>query len=176
MTLLRGHAIVVDALSEDLGFRERITRQGVERALTRKPDAFAVVDHDMSKVLGRQSAGTLRLKLDARGLQAEIDTPDTTVGRDVEVSVGRGDIRGMSFAFSVPEGGDDWEVVGDQLVRTVNDLVLYETTITAIPAYPQTSIEVIGGDESVREHNARVARRSGVHPSINEAQHVLNGL
>lgn len=172
--MLRGYPIVVDELSADMGFRERITRQAIERALARKPDVFALADHDWTRVLGRQSAGTLRLVVVARGLRAEIDMPDTTAGRDVAESVRRGDTRGMSFSFSVPEGGDSWEVVGDQLVRTVTDLELYEVTTTARPAYPQTSIEAVR-DETVREFNERT-RGEGLPLELAELQHQMNGL
>jgi uncharacterized protein len=170
MPTLRGHAIVVDTWSEDLGFRERITRQAVERALARKPDALALVDHDPGKVLGRISAGTLRLQQDSRGLRADIDVADTTVGRDTIVSVGRRDVRGMSFAFTVPEGGDRWDVSGDELVRTVDDLVLWEVTVTSQPAYLATSIEVL-------ESGARSApAQTGVPTEINLARLRLSAL
>lgn len=177
MLTLRGHAIVVDVLSEDMGFRERITRQAVERSLARKPDLLALADHDYSRVLGRQSAGTLRATLDRRGLLVEIDPPDTTAGRDVVASVKRRDTRGMSFGFRVPEGGDEWEIVGEELIRTVNDMELIELSSTVIPAYSGTSIEVVESDdtrddETVAEY---VQRTTGpaVAMSINRAKLAL---
>jgi hypothetical protein len=154
---LRGYAIVVDELSADMGFRERIARQAVERALARRPDVLALVDHDPSKVIGRTSSGTLRLALDRRGLLSEIDVPATSHGRDVVASVRRHDTRGMSFAFSVPEGGELWDVEGEDLVRTVVDMVIHDVTVTAIPAYPATSVDVVGHTDDEASRAAQMA-------------------
>ena len=76
---LRGYAIAFNSISEDLGgFREIILPDAVDRTLRERLDVRALVDHDPSQVLGRTTAGTLRLEKDAKGLIAEIDPPDTT--------------------------------------------------------------------------------------------------
>lgn len=66
--------------------------------------------------------------------------PDTSAARDLLVSVERGDVRGASFAFTVWKGGDRWQVRGDQVVRELADVDLHEVTITAQPAYLDTSV------------------------------------
>jgi hypothetical protein len=147
MPRLRGYAIVVDVLSEDMGFRERITRKAVERALARRPDVLALPDHDVSRVIGRVSAGTLALTVDNRGLLARIDVADTTAGRDLLTSVERKDTRGMSFAFRVPNlEAEEWKVENDTLVRTVHDFELFDVTATARPAYAQTTLAIEDGN------------------------------
>ncbi len=163
MATLRGHAIVFDVLSEDLGFRERVLRQAVERALARRPDVLALVDHDPGRIIGRMAAGTLSLTLDERGLVAEIDPPDTTPGRDAVISVKRGDTRGMSFAFRMLD--EVWLAdVGDEMIREITDMELIDVTVTAVPAYPQTSVTVIEGGMRRRSVPA------GVPNSVNAAR------
>lgn len=138
---LVGHAAVFNSASQDLGgFTEIVLPGAFKRTLTTDRDPLALVQHMPQLVLGRRSAGTLRLQEDARGLAFEIDVPDTTAARDLIVSVERGDVRGASFAFSVPKGGDRWEVRGSQVVRELIDVDLHEVTITAQPAYLDTSV------------------------------------
>src|SRR5262245_2558056 len=109
--LIVGYAAVFESLSEDLGgFRERIRPDAFTRSLQEGADVRALVDHDPSRVLGRNKAGTLRLRTDTRGLLVEIDPPNTTAGRDIVESIRRGDVDGMSFAFRTPKGGDDWRM------------------------------------------------------------------
>lgn len=138
---LAGHAAVFNSPSQDLGgFIEMVLPGAFKRTLASGPDPLALVQHMPQLVLGRRSAGTLRLVEDDRGLAFEIDVPDTTAARDLLVSVERGDVRGASFAFSTPAGGDRWEVRGDQVIRELVDVDLHEITITAQPAYLDTSV------------------------------------
>jgi HK97 family phage prohead protease len=138
---LIGHAAVFDSPSQDLGgFTEIVRRGAFTRTLASDRDPLALVQHMPQLVLGRRSAGTLRLQEDGRGLAFEIDVPNTTTARDLLVSVERGDVRGASFAFNVPKGGDRWEVRGGNVIRELLDVDLYEITITAQPAYQDTSV------------------------------------
>lgn len=139
---LAGYAAVFDRPSQDLGgFVEVIKPGAFARTLqSNSRDPLALVQHMPHLVLGRRSAGTLRLTEDQRGLAFEIDPPDTTAARDLLVSVQRGDIRGASFAFNVPPGGDRWEMRGSQVVREVREADLHEITITANPAYADTTV------------------------------------
>lgn len=139
-----GYAIVFDTLSADLGgFREIITPEAVDRTLRDRLDVRALVDHDASKVLGRTTAGTLRLAKDARGLRVEIDPPDTTVGRDTLALVGRGDVTGMSFSFEVVRPtGERFERRDGQLVRILSDLTISDVSVVTYPAYQQTGAQV----------------------------------
>jgi uncharacterized protein len=129
---LAGYAAVFGALSEDLGgFTETIRPGAFRRSLATKPDVLALFDHDARLVLGRTTSGTLQLKEDAKGLVFEI-------GKDLLVSVGRGDIRGASFSFRVVE--DRWTQGNSGMVRELLDVDLLDVTITAHPAYPDTEV------------------------------------
>lgn len=138
---LIGHAAVFDSPSQDLGGFVEIVKPGAfGRTLASERDPLALVQHMPHLVLGRRSSGTLKLSEDSRGLAFDIAIPDTQPARDLLVSIERGDVRGASFAFSTPEGGDRWEVRGEQVIRELLDVDLHEITITAQPAYLDTSV------------------------------------
>lgn len=141
---LTGYAARFDAWSHDLGwFREKIERGAFKRTLEDKGnDIRALADHrtDALAVVGRRSAGTLRLQEDNEGLKVEIDLPDTSAGRDLRTNIEAGNVDGMSFGFVVRE--DSWKrgEDGQPDERTLHDVDLIEVSVVAFPAYPDTSI------------------------------------
>lgn len=139
--VIRGYAIVFDRLSENLGgFREIIKPGAVDRTLKDGADLRALVDHDSAKIIGRLSAGTLRVEKDGRGLRVEIDPPDTTTAQDIVESIKRRDVTGMSFAFRTMPDGDDWDFKTDPPTRSVTDMLVREVSIVTFPAYPLTEV------------------------------------
>jgi HK97 family phage prohead protease len=149
---LVGYAAVFGSLSADLGgFKERILPAAFKNSLSNGQDVRALVDHDPGKILGRTSNGTLRLSEDNIGLRVEIDTPDTTYGRDVLESVRRGDIRGMSFGFKVPQGGQRFLNESGLKVRELTNIDLREVTATSIPAYGDTSLLLRVDPDAIRQ-------------------------
>jgi len=137
---LTGYAAVFNKLSDDLGgFREKI-KPGAFANTVRTDDIRALFNHDANFVLGRSTAGTLRLKEDDKGLNFECDLPDTQFARDLQVSVGRGDISQCSFSFRT--NSDTWENNADGTVtRTLNDVSCKDVSPVTFPAYPQTSVK-----------------------------------
>jgi len=100
----------------------------------------AIYEHDSKSLLGRVGAGTLRLYEDEVGLAFELDLPNTSLGRDLEELVTRGDIAGCSFGFI--SRAEDWSTKDGSPLRTLTDLDLHEITITSQPAYASTSVQV----------------------------------
>ena len=140
-----GYAAMFNRYSEDLGgFREQIQRGAFKRSLAEGADVRALVDHDPSRILGRNTAGTLKIKEDREGLRVEIVPPDTTVGRDAVVSLRRGDISGMSFGFRTVT--DKWNKVDGENVRTLVDVDLFDVSVVTYPAYPDTAVAVRSRD------------------------------
>lgn len=145
--LIVGHAAVFYRSSEPGtqykiwdDYVERVSPTAFDRAIREKDDARALFNHDSSLVLGRVSAGTLRLSVDKRGLRYEIDPPDTQVGRDVVTSIKRGDVDGSSFAFTVKEV----RMVDEDGVtlRILEDVELFDVGPVTYPAYAATSSTV----------------------------------
>lgn len=165
----RGYAAVFNSRSEDLGgFRETILPGAFTRSLNAAANGSADIrmfwNHDTNRVLASTKAKTLRLSQDDRGLIAEATLPGTSDGRDMAELIRRGDVRTMSFGFTVPQKasdggrGDEWSA--DRKDRTLREVRLAEVSpITAWAAYEATSTSVRhlfamadwSDDDSVRE-------------------------
>jgi HK97 family phage prohead protease len=144
----------------DIGgfFREKIAPGAFSEAI--KTDVRALVDHDSGRVIGRSTAGTLRMSEDATGLAVEIDLPDTSDGRDLAILIERGDVSGMSFGFRVTK--EEWDETSEPPLRTIKAVELAEVSVVAFPAYDDTSIAMRSLDEArkeKRQHNFTAAAR-----------------
>ncbi|RVI95670.1 HK97 family phage prohead protease [Sinorhizobium medicae] len=159
---LTGYAATFNQETRISDFREKIAPGAFAASLRSNPDILALVDHDPSRVLARTKSGTLRLSEDDRGLKFEIDLPDTSAGRDVLALATRGDLGGMSFGFTVPDGGDSWQ--GDK--RELRSVMLHEISVVqSFPAYGGTSVQARS-----RQQRSEADRRLAVLEL--EAQHV----
>ena len=137
--VIEGYAAMFDTLSVDLGgFRERILPGAFARSIVQN-DVRALWDHDAKYVLGRNTAGTLALEEDARGLRIVATPPNTTWAADLMTMMKRGDVNQMSFGFYVRE--DEWADVDGVLIRTLRDVDLFDVSIVSFPAYVETSAE-----------------------------------
>lgn len=122
------------------GWKEVIKAGAFSRALRESQDVRALVGHDTNQIIGRVTAGTLVLREDVKGLAYDVSVPDTQVGRDLIVSVTRGDITGSSFGFRTKT--DNWRTINGEDVRELIDLDLIEVSPVAFPAYEGTSVQV----------------------------------
>lgn len=140
---LIGYAAVFNSLSGDLGgFKERLLPGAFKGSVANGIDVRALVDHDSSKLLGRTSNGTLRVSEDEVGLRVEVDLPQTSYASDILALVRRRDVKGMSFGFRVPDGGQRFVREGGQMIRELTAVDLKEVTVTSRPAYDATSVYV----------------------------------
>jgi len=160
-----GYAAVFGEIADINGYFEEVIARGAFTETLKVADVRAYFDHDRGRVLGRSSAGTLRLKEDSKGLFAEIDLPDTSDGRDVATLIERGDISGMSFGFRMVR--HEWDETKDPWKRTILEVELMEVSIVSEPAYEGTSIALRSLDEARKERrqqnftaaSARIAAR-----------------
>jgi HK97 family phage prohead protease len=134
------------------GFWELIRPGAFRDALAGRQarDVVALFNHNPDHLLGRTASGTLRLSDSHEGLRFEVEVPDTPSGRGTLALARRGDIRGASFAFSVPEGGDRWvERPGGGELRVVERAELFDVSPVTWPAYPTTSVGARESDPRV---------------------------
>lgn len=136
-----GYAAVFNSMSENLGgFREMIAPGAFAGSLGEGSDIRALWNHNSDFVIGRTTAGTLRLQEDGTGLRFEVDMPESA--RQQIESIRRGDVNQMSFGFSVKPNGDRVEEDEDgMLIRTLTDVRLMEVSPVAFPAYQATSVD-----------------------------------
>lgn len=139
---ISGYAVMFNQPSKPLPFIEYISS-----------DAFKNVDmsevqllyaHDFDNILARVDSGTLSLKSDDKGLFFIAQIPDTTLGNDVYTNVSNGNLKGLSFSADIAPNGDDWDTQDDgTVIHTINQFAhLYEISLTSIPAYTETSVQV----------------------------------
>jgi len=117
-----GHAAVFDKLSDNLGgFREKIAPGAFDGVMG--DDVRALFNHDPNLILGRTASGTARISVDDEGLVYEIDPPDTQLGRDLLVSMERGDVTQSSFAFTIEDDSFDEDDI--YCVNGVTDITFF---------------------------------------------------
>lgn len=130
-----GYAALYDTRSQDLGgYVETIAPGAFTATLAERNDVIATYNHDVARILGRTSSGTLRVKEDKRGLHYQLTLPNTTDGRDVAELMARGDITGSSFSFRAIEVEWDQTESGYPL-RRILEAHLAEVGPVIMPAY-----------------------------------------
>lgn len=135
--VISGYALKFDRPSEDLGFTEYIERTALDGA--NMDNVVALLNHDSNYVLGR-SGRNLSLQVDDVGLRFEIEPTDTSYTRDLMENMRSGLIDKCSFAFTIPEGGDEWRKLEDERYeRTIKKIDrLYDVSVVTTPAYEDT--------------------------------------
>lgn len=131
------------------GYRERILKGAVKRADTVK----SFFNHDPGMVLSTlESNPPLELKDTDAGLEYVSPIPPTSYGKDLEVNLERGNVKGSSFAFSIPRGGDKWwEDDAGVTYREIKNLTLYEIGPVTDPAYVRTTANLRSTREAMEE-------------------------
>ena len=139
---MSGHAAVFGEVTEIGGwFREQI-EPGAFKSSIKKDDIRALFNHNPDYILGRNTAGTLKMAEDDKGLKVDISPPDTQFARDLAVSIERGDINQMSFAFQVLEM--EW-IKGEKQdldLRKIKKVRLFDVSPVTFPAYEGTDIAI----------------------------------
>lgn len=187
-----GHAAVFDSLSEDLGmgllgsFRETIKR-GFFKESIKRDDIRMLHNHDSNLVLARNTAGTLDLGEEPRGLKSIVpEMPDTSYARDLRISLDRRDISQMSFGFRMGDGSEEeWHEDKDgNVTRTLWKVgETFDVSTVTFPAYTQTDamarsicgIEVFDGDELDPERVRSIAwkvHRGDLIATVDERRHL----
>ncbi|TLQ49647.1 phage major capsid protein [Lacticaseibacillus casei] len=107
-------------------------------------NVLLLYSHDFSNILARADSGTLTTSVQPDGLHFNATLPDTQLGHDTFINIENGNIKGMSFGFTIAPDGDTWSIDSQgNTIHTINQVdQVFELSLTPIPAYYETSVQV----------------------------------
>ena len=147
-SIITGRPIVYNIRTRIGGLFDEIIETGALNN-TDLTDVRFLVNHDISKIplaRSRRNNGnsTMQLSVDNEGLSIRVylDTENNSDAKSLYSAVQRGDISGMSFMFSVPDDGEEWEDLDTdhptRHIRSIGSVV--EVSAVTFPAYESTEI------------------------------------
>lgn len=134
----------------DLGWYDEVIERSALDTTDLKDVRF-LVNHNVDMIpLARSRNNTpnstmqMSVDEDGMGIRVDLDTENNADARSLYSAVGRGDISGMSFMFTVDR--DSWDDVDtDHPTRHVLSIRrVMEVSAVTFPAYSQTSIQTRG--------------------------------
>jgi uncharacterized protein len=134
-----GYAAVFNTWADIGGglFKESI-KPGAFRKTIKENDIRALIDHKSEQIIGRNKAGTLKLREDDKGLAVEIFPTPTTYANDLIMNMRAGNISQMSFGFQV----NKQEINYERDERVLEDVTLFDVSVVSFPAYESTTAQV----------------------------------
>ena len=161
---ISGYAIVFNEISQDMGFYEYVlpsALDGIDLS-----DILLLYNHNYENILARASSDNLRIKVDKKGLFFSATLPDTTLGRDTYEQVKNRNLKGCSFGFTIAKDGDNWKKDKDgNVFHYITQLeTLSEISITSVPAYNTTSVQVQRSLDKLKKGGENLAEQE--KPSI----------
>jgi HK97 family phage prohead protease len=150
--VLKGYGFVFNQIYSMGTFLERVSPNAVKGC--NLDDVSCLFNHDMNKVLGRTTSGTLTVGVDSRGLWYECILPDTPGGLEMSELLKRQDIFQSSFSFILNrKGGDSWTQPPDSLpLRTLESFAkIVDVAPVLWPASPSTTAYLSRG--AVEDHD-----------------------
>lgn len=154
----------------DLGWYDEVIEQGALDTTDLKDVRF-LVNHNtdmipLARSRNNNENSTMQLTVDDDGMmiRVDLDTENNADARSLYSAVGRGDISGMSFMFTVDK--DSWDDVNTdhptRHIRSIQNVI--EVSAVTFPAYTATSIQARGlsdaldsAKESLDSERARLA-------------------
>jgi HK97 family phage prohead protease len=113
-------------------FRETVLPGAGTATLATSPDVLFTAEHDRSRAIAR-TPQTLQLREDGDGLHyaARVGTANDSDARSVVSKIERGVFVESSFAFRVPQGGDEWN--DQRTERTIHQFDLDHGDVSVVP-------------------------------------------
>lgn len=141
-TTISGYAVTFNQPSQPIPFIEYIDEHALDDVDFSK--TLLLYGHDFNKILARADSHTLNIKVDQHGLFFTATLADTTLANDVREDIIAGNLKGCSFGFNIAPNCDSWDTDKDgNTIHYVNKISnVAELTITPIPAYTSTSVQV----------------------------------
>jgi len=126
----------------------------IDEALISRSDVIFNYCHENRDIFGRSrmGKGTLKLRVDEKGLRYECEMPNTQRAKDTCEGIDRGDIYGNSFCFTDDEEDTENGVSYERMEEKTADgkevwlrhvkkcTGLYDVSIVVTPAYPAAEI------------------------------------
>lgn len=164
--VLTGRPIVYNQRT-DLGWFDEIIDSGALDGAD-LTDVRFLINHDFSRIplaRSRRNNGnsTMQFSLDQDGMNLDwvkLDVKNNADARSLFSAVERGDISGMSFAFSI--SGEAWEnLESDHPTRHITHIEsVVEVSAVTFPAYQSTSIHTERGDSKALDSAKDVLERA----------------
>ena len=152
---IEGYAAVFNSKTSIGGWFDEVIEPGAfSRSLSDNGDIRALFNHNWDNVLGRTKSQTLELREDEKGLNFKVELPDTSVARDLTISMERGDINQCSFGFFITD--EEWNYNVEPALRTIKEVELFEISIVSIPAYDDTEASLVRSKEIGKSIEARI--------------------
>lgn len=138
--IVEGYAAIFNEPSQPMPFIEYIEQNALQG--TDLSNVLALYDHEFGNILGRTDSETLTLKVDDKGLFFSCQLPDTQLGRDTYQNVANGNIKGCSFRFDIDDDIYFLDDNGNQIhtIKKISNVT--EISLTTLPAYTETSVQV----------------------------------
>ena len=146
---LSGRPIVFGQKTDMVFYDEIIDRGALDT--TDLKDVRFLVNHNtdmipLARSRNNNANSTMQMSVDEDGMtiRVDLDTENNTEAKNLYSAVGRGDITGMSFMFSVDK--DSWDEADTEHptrhIRSIRRVL--EVSAVTFPAYSQTSIQTRG--------------------------------
>ena len=164
---LQGYALTFDSISEDLGWREVISRGALDNC--DMSNVILNINHNMDKPLARNKivdgVGSLILNVDDKGLFFDAIPTDTSYCRDLIANMEAGVINKCSFCFYL-----DWTDEESQVwdwddgnrgydFRTIKKISeISDVSIVTNPAYESTNCNTYKRAKDKYDNDIRVSK------------------
>lgn len=169
-SFLTGQPIVYDSRT-DMGWYDEIIDDGA-LADTDLTDVRFLVNHNtdmipLARSRNNNANSTMQMEvIEGRGMsiRVNLDTENNAEAKSLWSAVGRGDLTGMSFMFTVDADGWD-DVDSEHPTRHIRSISkVFEVSAVTFPAYSATSIQQRGLSETLESakeslESARAERR-----------------
>lgn len=143
---LEGYAAVFNQATRIQDFVGEFDEVILPGAFARSLESRAPVlqfEHGRDPRVGAVPIGAIEdLREDPQGLYVRARLFDNATVEPVRQAIAEGAITGMSFRFSVPEGGDKWSKRDGVDYREISDTDTRELGPVVFPAYDQTTVTV----------------------------------
>lgn len=142
---IEGTAIVFNQRTNLGDFDEVIAPKALDN--TNLKDVRFLVNHNtdmipLARSRNNNENSTMQMSIEQDGLKirVDLDTENNSEARNLYSAIERGDVSGMSFAFTVR--GDEWsDLDSTHPTRTITDIEqVFEVSAVTFPAYEQTDI------------------------------------